>query len=302
MYRLKLFFTLVVGSMMMACSEKNASSEKGLSFNNEKEKLSYVLGAMNAQTISRSKETSFMNLDKEEMIKGFNTHLNEQPTDGCMDVLKQLFGPTYQDFNEKYLKEGSLCMGKMTGHAFYSDIKKIGGIEMVDLNFVKKGYADGLYRKDTLMSETEMRNIMSEFMTGLNVKNGQKMMEQAKMEKGAQVFENGIIMRTIKDGKGGMPTNQSDVKVHYVLMSALGDTIQDSKKMKNQQGISEPIGLKLNGGVIPGWSFAIPKMKKGGLYRIYIPWDLAYGVEAGKESLCFDVELIDFGPEGTFVK
>jgi hypothetical protein len=44
------------------------------------------------------------------------------------------------------------------------------------------------------------------------------------------------------------------------------------------------------------------KMKKGGKYRVYIPWNLAYGEQMGKESLCFLIELIDYAPEGTFVK
>jgi len=297
----KLIFASTLLLALFACSDEEKQAET-ISFKNEKEKLSYVLGAMNAQTISRSQESSFANLDKEELIKGFNSNLSDVNADACLETLKKLFGPTYQDFNKAYVKEGSLCMGRMTGHAFYVDIKKLGGLEMVDLNLVKKGYADGLYRRDTIIKEAEMRNMMQTFMTGLNVKNGDKMLESARNEAGAQVFENGIVMRTIKEGKGAMPSPQSDVKVHYVLMSAMGDTIQDSKKMKNQQGISEPIALKLNGGVIPGWTYSIPKMKKGGTYRIYIPWNLAYGEEAGKESLCFDVELIDFAPEGTFVK
>ena len=86
-----------------------------------------------------------------------------------------------------------------------------------------------------------------------------------------------------------------------ILTSALGDTIQSSYK-GDGKGNVEPIPLALNGGVIPGWSIAIPKMKVGGKYRIYIPWNLAYGEQQGKESLCFFVELIATGKEGSMVK
>jgi FKBP-type peptidyl-prolyl cis-trans isomerase len=41
-------------------------------------------------------------------------------------------------------------------------------------------------------------------------------------------------------------------------------------------------------------------MKVGGKYRIFIPWNLAYGEQQGKESLCFFVELIATGKEGSF--
>jgi hypothetical protein len=43
-------------------------------------------------------------------------------------------------------------------------------------------------------------------------------------------------------------------------------------------------------------------MKKGGKYRVYIPWDLAYGDQMGRESLCFLIELVDYAKEGSFVK
>ena len=48
--------------------------------------------------------------------------------------------------------------------------------------------------------------------------------------------------------------------------------------------------------------FIVPKMKKGGKYRVYIPWELAYGEQMGRESLCFLIELVDYAKEGTFVK
>lgn len=297
----QLFFGTLFLLLISACVTKD-EQEKPLKFKNSKDELSYVLGAINAKTIVSSGETSFANLDKNELIKGFNENLNATPADDCLPVLQKLFGPTYQDFNKKYVKDGSRCMGKMTGHAFYSDIQKLGGLPLVNLAMVKKGYADGLYLRDTVMKEAQMRQIMQDFMLSLNEKVGMKMLDKAKKTPGATVYDNGIILFTLKEGKGGFPNPTDDVKVHYVLMSALGDTIQNSYKMKNQEGKIEPVPLQLDGGVIPGWSYALPKMKKGGKYKIYIPWELAYGIEGGKESLCFDIEFIESAPAGTFVK
>lgn len=296
-----LFFGTLFLLLLNACGSEE-DQPKALKFKNSKDELSYVLGAINAKTIVSSGETSFANLDKAELIKGFNENLNATPANDCLPELQKLFGPTYQDFNKKYVKSGSRCMGKMTGHAFYSDIKKLGGLSLVNLQMVKKGYADGLYLRDTVMKEAQMRQIMQDFMISLNEKVGIKMLEKAKKTPGATVYDNGIVMFTIKEGNGAFPKPTDDVKVHYVLMSALGDTIQNSYKMKNQEGKIEPVPLQLDGGVIPGWSYALPKMKKGGRYKIYIPWELAYGIEGGKESLCFDIELIESAPAGTFVK
>ena len=109
-------------------------------------------------------------------------------------------------------------------------------------------------------------------------------------------------METLRPGKGTQPSATDDVKVHYILTSALGDTVQNSYTMKNEAGIIEAVPLQLSGGVIPGWTYVLPKMKKGGLYRVYIPWDLAYGEQQGRESLCFVIELIDHAKTGSFVK
>jgi FKBP-type peptidyl-prolyl cis-trans isomerase len=297
-----LSFIILSSLIFFSCGDKKDTS-KPLEFKNQKEKLSYILGAINAKTLANSGEASFSQLDKSLLIKGFNENLNGKSTEECLRTLQKLFGATYQDFNKKYIKEGSLCMGKMTGYAFYFDIKKLGGLNDVNLEFVKRGYEDGLFKRDTVnFKEKEMREQMEKFIVGLNEKNGAKMMNKAKKIKGAEIFENGIIMQTLRVGKGTQPGANDDVKVHYILTSALGDTVQNSYTMKNEAGNIEPVPLQLSGGVIPGWSFALPKMKKGGLCRVYIPWDLAYGEQQGRESLCFVIELIDHAKTGTFVK
>lgn len=296
-----LFFGTLILLFISACGTKEEQA-KPLKFKNSKDELSYVLGAINAKTIVSSGETSFANLDKDQLISGFNENLSASSADDCLTELKKLFGPTYQDFNKKYVKSGSRCMGKMTGHAFYSDIKKLGGLSLINLEMVKKGYSDGLFLRDTVMKETQMRQIMQDFMISLNEEAGIKMLNKAKKTQGATIYDNGIVMFTLKEGKGTLPNPTDDVKVHYILISALGDTMQNSYSMKNQAGKVEPVPLQLGGGVIPGWSYALPKMKKGGKYKIFIPWELAYGMEGGKESLCFDIDLIDSAPAGTFVK
>ena len=300
----KIYLTLLPLSLvcLLLTSCENKEEKYKVVFKNNKDEISYVLGAINAKTIVNSGTESFEKLDKDAVIKGFKQNLNGSPAEACLSTLQLLFGPNYQDFNKKYVKEGSLCMGKMTGYAFYYDIRKLGGTDKINFEMVKKGFEDGMFKKDTnFLQEPKMRETMRIFMTGLNVQNGNKMLEKARKIKNAQVFDNGIVMETLVPGKGPNPDPTDDVKVQYILTSALGDTIQNSYD-GDGKGKVEPIPLSLAGGVIPGGSFAIPKMKVGGKYRIYVPWNLAYGEQQGKESLCFYVELLATGKTGTFVK
>ena len=283
----KIFFcllTLSLGVLINSCNVKSQESNVTTKLNNKKDSLSYILGATKAKSIIKSGVKVFENLDKTQIINGFNAKVETYSPDSCLLILKKLFGENYQDFNKTYAKEGSLWMGKMTRYAFQSDMVRLGANDQINYDLVKKGFADGLFSKDGFLSDDVMRKTIEKFkivlnkkMIGLNEKNGANMMVKAKQIKGAKLFDNGVIIETIKEGIGPNPGLTDDVKVHYILTSALGDTIQNSYKMPNKENIIEPMALSLNGGVIPGWTFAIPKMKVRGIYRLYLPWKLAYG-------------------------
>ena len=209
-----LAFTLLV--LTMGC-QGNKENDTKAKLSNSKDSLSYILGAINAKTIVGSGAKAFENLDKKQIIIGFNSNLRNYSADECLATLKKLFGENFQDFNKQYVTEGSLCMGKMTGYAFYYDVLKLGGIDLVNLNKVKEGFADGLYKKDAFLSDELKGRIMQDFMVGLNEKNGNKMMAKAKLIKGAQLFDNGVIIETIKEGNGPNPGLTDDVKVLCAL-------------------------------------------------------------------------------------
>lgn len=298
----KIVYFLFLSALMVSCGEKTTEEEAPIVFKNVKDKVSYVLGSMNAQTLVGSNDKNVMRLDMDVISEGFSSNLNSNEPTGCEETFKKLFGPYYQDFDSTYAKDGALCLGKMTAFAFYRDINKMGAKNDVNFEYVKKGFKHGLLKKDTIISDKDKQELMKNFIMDINVRNGNKMMAEAKKIKGVKVFENGIIMQTIVEGKGGSPSSEDDVKVEYILTNANGDTVQSSYAMKKQTGKFEPVALKLHGGVIPAWSYALPKMKKGGKYRIWVPWNLAYGEQGGKENLCFFLELIDYAKEGTFVK
>jgi FKBP-type peptidyl-prolyl cis-trans isomerase len=299
---MKKLIYIILPFVLFACSESAEKVEDTIEFKTAKERLSYVLGAMNAKTIIGTQDPNIKRLDMEEIALGFNENLSLNRPEGCDVTLSKLFGANMQDFDTAYAKAGAHCMGRLTGYSFFKDIKKMGGMDQLDMKMVKTGFRHGLLKKDNIISEKEKQTIIQDFLKKLNELNGKKMMDAAKRISGAKVFENGIVLQVISEGKGGNPTSMDDVIVEYILTSAIGDTIQSSYDMKKKSGSTEPVALSLNGGVIPGWTYIVPKMKKGGKYRVYIPWQEAYGEQMGRESLCFVIELVDYGKGGSLVK
>src|SRR5574343_417923 len=135
----KLLFLLVFPFLLASCGDDAAKGDgEVVELKTEKDRLSYVLGAMNAKTIVGTPDPNIARLDMDLVAKGFSENLSESNPDGCDVTLKKLFGPNFQDFNEAYAKEGAECLGRLTGYTFYRDLVKMNGRSHIDKKVVKK--------------------------------------------------------------------------------------------------------------------------------------------------------------------
>ena len=106
------------------------------------------------------------------------------------------------------------------------------------------------------------------------------------------VTESGLQYEIIVDAEGEKPTAASTVRTHYHGTFINGDVFDSS--YDRGQPAEFPVG-----GVIAGWTEALQLMSVGAKYRLYVPYNLAYG-ERGSQgaippysALVFDVELLD---------
>ncbi|NLC49909.1 MAG: FKBP-type peptidyl-prolyl cis-trans isomerase [Bacteroidales bacterium] len=105
------------------------------------------------------------------------------------------------------------------------------------------------------------------------------------------VLPSGLQYEVINEGTGELPVDGDQVKVHY-HGTLLNGTVFDSSVDRG-----EPIVLGVNQ-VIPGWTEALKLMPVGSKWKLYIPYDLAYGAQGSGadikpfSSLIFDVEVI----------
>lgn len=120
---------------------------------------------------------------------------------------------------------------------------------------------------------------------------GKDFLEANKAKQGVVELPEGIQYLVIKEGSGPQPLASDTVKAHY--KGALLDGKEFDNSFKRGQPFSAPLRS-----LIKGWQIALPLMKEGSHWRLWIPSELAYGDRGagsdipGGATLMFEVELI----------
>lgn len=302
----KIILASLLLALNFACSDEKGASGKVLPLNNQKQQISYLMGADNAGQLLQ--DPNFAKYDKEQILKGFEEGLNNEKSfdEVCQQTIQNLLGPTQQEFNEKYAKDASLCIGKFIGGMFKTSWVQAKSFDEFDKEYLVYGFGLGLKKEDTLIKKEVKETMLKDFMAKVNTRimaevtqKETAFFKEVKQLAGIKELPNGLYLETIQAGNGGSPTAANDVKAHYVLMNTNGDTLQSS--LNNPQ-----IPVFNLGSVIPGWTVGIPFMKKGGKYKLYVPQGMAYGKDSPDpntippfSTLVFYVELVDFGAMGT---
>jgi len=105
-----------------------------------------------------------------------------------------------------------------------------------------------------------------------------------------------LVIEELKLGTGTEALPGKNVTVHYV------GTLTDGKKFDSSRDRGEGFRFRLGAGqVIKGWDQGVAGMKVGGLRKLTIPPDLAYGDRGfpgaipPRSTLIFEVELLSVG-------
>ena len=120
---------------------------------------------------------------------------------------------------------------------------------------------------------------------------GEKFLADNAKREGIVTLPSGLQYEILRKGNGPIPTENDRVKVHY-HGTLINGTVFDSSVDRK-----EPAVFGVNQ-VIAGWTEALKLMPVGSKWRLYVPYNLAYGSQdrgAIKpfSTLIFDVELLD---------
>ncbi len=122
------------------------------------------------------------------------------------------------------------------------------------------------------------------------IKAGKDFLEANKTKPGVITTASGLQYKVVKAGTGAKPQATSTVRIHYV------GTLIDGTEFDNSIKRGQPAEFPVNG-VIPGFAEALSLMSVGAKHTVYIPHELAYGVQqAGSippgSVLVFEIEML----------
>ncbi|MBL7816756.1 MAG: FKBP-type peptidyl-prolyl cis-trans isomerase [Saprospiraceae bacterium] len=166
----------------------------------------------------------------------------------------------------------------------------------IDAASMAKGFEEAMKGKEVINVQNA-NMIFSKFMQEAQQKKflpvieaGQKFLTENAKRPSVKTTASGLQYEVIKEGEGVMPKATDKVTVHY-HGTLLNGKVFDSSVQRGQT-IDFPVN-----GVIQGWQEALQLMKVGSKYKLFIPYNLAYGERgAGAdigpyETLVFEVEL-----------
>lgn len=164
---------------------------------------------------------------------------------------------------------------------------------------VAAGLADVLNSNELKISKEEADRIFGEYIEAKkaakfegNKSAGEEFLATNAKREGVVTTESGLQYEVMTQGVGENATLANTVKVHY------HGTLIDGTVFDSSVDRGEPIEFPL-GNVIRGWQEGLAYMNPGSKYKLFIPYDLAYGPQgAGAQigpfsALVFEVELIE---------
>lgn len=174
---------------------------------------------------------------------------------------------------------------------------KKSGIKELNIEKFSQGVKNVLLNEKFEISEEESRAILNNFFTQLqqetlekNKTQGKVFLEENAKRENVKVTDSGLQYEVITEGKGEVPTATDKVKVHYK------GTLIDGTEFDSSYGRGKPAEFGVTQ-VIKGWTEALQLMSVGSKWKLYIPYNLAYGAKNQGQikpfsALIFEVELL----------
>lgn len=165
-----------------------------------------------------------------------------------------------------------------------------------------EGFTDTLNGQPSQLEVNEINEAFTEMQERMQVQQAEQsktmsaegeqfLADNAKRDE-VTITDSGLQYEILNAGDGEKPVDSSTVRTHY------HGTLIDGSVFDSSYDRGEPAEFPVNG-VIAGWTEALQMMPVGSKWRLYVPYNLAYGEQGAGgaigpfSTLIFDVELLD---------
>lgn len=205
--------------------------------------------------------------------------------------------------------KASYAIGYRTGEQMQ------GQMEEIELEAFIAGMRDGVNgeTENALLDPEKMDQVIQEYQqrkmqemqskqeeeASANKEKGEAFLAENADKEAVTVLDSGLQYEVLESGEEGAvsPSIDDTVVAHYHGTTVDGDVFDSSRER------GEPATFQLNQ-VIEGWQKALPLMKVGDKWKLFIPPELAYGERRASETigpnetLIFEVELLEVKKAG----
>jgi FKBP-type peptidyl-prolyl cis-trans isomerase FklB len=169
----------------------------------------------------------------------------------------------------------------------------------IDLNNFEAAIKDVLdNKKEPKITGADAQKVIQDFFKKQQAKASESVIEEGEKflidnakRNEVTTLESGLQYEILKTGEGPKPSLNDQVTTHY------HGTLIDGTVFDSSVDRGEPATFPVSG-VIKGWTEALQLMSVGSKWKLFVPYDLAYGERgAGPQigpftTLVFEVELI----------
>ena len=193
----------------------------------------------------------------------------------------------------------SYAIGAQTG----ADMRHFG--VDVDPDLVARGFRDAYSGRQLLLNDQQMSETIGNISRTIsargnemmkqdaekNKKEGEAFLAQNMRKEGVKTLSDGLQYKVLREGTGAAPRVTDTATVNY------RGTFIDGTEFDSSYRRGQPFTFQVNK-MIKGWVEALPMMRVGSKWQLFIPPQLAYGEQGAppaigpNATLVYEVELL----------
>jgi FKBP-type peptidyl-prolyl cis-trans isomerase len=259
----------------------------------DKSKVSYAYG----MNLGFQRQQANADLGMDAFLRGLKDVLEDKPLEVTEAEIAAILDNAQLNGSAKRTEQEKEKLGYGMGTRAGAQLKRSGAD--VDVNEIAQGLKDVVEGKPTRIQKTEIPALFEQAKTyGLaqqgkkNKSEGTIFLAKNAKEPGIKVLPSGLQYRVIEEGVGLVPGTNDQIYVKY------RGTFVNGRQFDRHSHF-----LIRCGGGIPGWEEALPRMKVGAKWQIFVPSDLAYGEEGEAihgigphATLIYELQTVSIAP------